>query len=144
MKNEELRKLLADEIERAHAGTPNIFGGIAQTAAYNHGDEWMDAVVEYIRENRDYAYDFICERIPEIKCEKQEGSYLMWLDCRGLGLSHDEFFQKVIHEAGVAINDGRFFGEEAGLGFFRFNLATPRRNVQAALENIEKMVRSIR
>ena len=144
VKNEELRRLLADEIERAHAGTPNIFGGIAQTAAYNHGDEWMDAVVEYIRENRDYAYDFIRERIPEIRCEKQEGSYLMWLDCRALGLSHDEFFQKVIHEAGVAINDGRFFGEEAGLGFFRFNLATPRRNVQAALENIEKMVRSIR
>ncbi len=144
VRNAELRKLLADEIERAHAGTPNIFGGIAQTAAYNHGDEWMDAVVEYIRENRDYAYDFIQQRIPEIKCEKQEGSYLMWLDCRGLGLSHDDFFQKVIHEAGVAINDGRFFGEEAGLGFFRFNLATPRRNVRAALEKIEKMVRSIK
>ncbi|MBQ8507083.1 MAG: PatB family C-S lyase [Clostridia bacterium] len=143
VKNAGLRKLLQDEIERAHAGTPNIFGAIAQTVAYNEGDEWMDAVVEYIRENRDYAVDFIRARIPEIECYPQEGSYLMWLDCREVGLSHEEFFRKVIDEAGVAINDGRFFGEETGRGFFRFNLATQRRNVQAALENIEKMVRSI-
>ena len=143
VKNAQLREKLAAEIERAHAGTPNIFGAIAQTVAYSEGDEWMDAVVEYIRENRDFAVNFIRERIPQIKCEAQEGSYLMWLDCREVGLSHDAFFRRVIDEAGVAINDGRFFGEEAGLGFFRFNLATRRDRVRESLENIEKMVRSI-
>ncbi len=144
VKNAELREKLRREIELAHASTPNIFGAIAQTAAYNHGDEWMDAVVEYIRENRDYAMEFIRERMPQIECMPQQGSYLMWWDCRGTGLSHEEFFHRVVHEAGVAINDGRFFGEQAGEGFFRFNLATPRRNVQAVLENIEKMLRSIK
>jgi len=58
-------------VEKAHAGTPNIFGAIAQMTAYTQGDEWMDAVVEYIRENRDFAVDFIRDRIPEIRCEKQ-------------------------------------------------------------------------
>jgi len=138
----QLREAVQAEINRAHAGTPNIFGAIAQMTAYTHGDEWMDAVVEYVRENRDFAVDFIRTRIPQIKCEAQSGTYLMWLDCRGLGLSHEEVFQKFIHEAGVALNDGLFFGE-GGRGFFRFNLATQRSRVQAALENIEKMVRSI-
>jgi cystathionine beta-lyase len=137
-----LREKVQAEIERAHAGTPNIFGAIAQTAAYTYGDEWMDAVVEYVRENRDFAVDFIRTRIPEIKCEAQSGTYLMWLDCSGVGLSHEEFFRRLVEEAGVALNDGLFFGE-AGRGCFRFNLATQRSRVQASLENIEKMVRSI-
>jgi len=143
IRNEELRKTVQAEIERAHAGTPNIFGAIAQTAAYNHGDAWMDAVVEYVRENRDYAVDFIRTRIPEIKCEVQSGTYLMWLDCSGVGLTHEEFFRRLVEEAGVALNDGLFFGE-AGRNCFRFNLATQRSRVQASLENIEKMVRSIK
>ena len=140
--DEKLRAAVQREINRAHAGTPNIFGAIAQTAAYTHGDEWMDAVVEYVRENRDFAVEFIRNRIPQIKCEAQSGTYLMWLDCRGLGLTHEEFFHKMIYEAGVAVNSGLFFGE-AGRGFFRFNLATQRSRVQEALEKIEKMVRSI-
>ena len=131
------------EINRAHAGTPNIFGAIAQTAAYNHGDEWMDAVVEYIRENRDFAVDFIRSRIPKIHCEAQEGTYLMWLDCREAGVSHEEFFRRLVEEAGVALNSGMDYGGEAGRGYFRFNLATRRANVEQALEKIEKMVRSM-
>ena len=143
IRDAELRKAVQAEIERAHAGTPNIFGAIAQTAAYNHGDEWMDAVVEYVRENRDYAVEFIRKRIPEIKCEAQSGTYLMWLDCSGVGVSHEEFFHKLVEDAGVALNDGLFFGE-AGRNCFRFNLATQRSRVQASLENIKKMVRSIK
>lgn len=138
----ELRGKVRGEIERAHAGTPNIFGAIAQTSAYTYGDAWMDAVVEYVRENRDFAVEYIREHIPEIKCEAQNGTYLMWLDCRNVGISHEEFFAKLINEAGVAVNDGLFFGEE-GRGFFRFNLATQHSRVKAALEKIENMVRSL-
>lgn len=139
--DEKLRVTVQEEINRAHAGMPNIFGAVAQMAAYTHGDEWMDAVVEYVRENRDYAVEFIRTRLPEIKCDPQDGTYLMWLDCRGTGMSHEEFFDKLIHVAGVALNSGLDYGE-AGRGYFRFNLATQRSRVKAALENIEKMVRS--
>lgn len=142
IRSPELRCAVEAEIGRAHAGTPNIFGAIAQQAAYAHGDEWMDAVVEYVRENRDFAVDFIRARIPQIVCAPQSGSYLMWLDCRGVGVSHEAFFRKLVDEAGVGLNSGLDYGE-AGRGFFRFNLATQRRRVEAALENIEKMVRSM-
>ncbi len=138
-----LRERVRAEIDRAHAGTPNIFGAIAQTAAYNHGDAWMDAVVEYIRENRDFAVDFIRNHIPQVRCEAQEGTYLMWLDCRNVGVSHEEFFRRLVDEAGVALNSGTDYGAEAGRGYFRFNLATRRANVEQALRNIEKMVRSM-
>ena len=141
--NAELRGRVQAEIGRAHADTPNIFGAIAQTAAYEHGDAWMDAVVEYIRENRDFAVDFIRSRIPQIHCEAQEGTYLMWLDCREVGVSHEEFFRRLVEDAGVALNSGMDYGGEAGRGYFRFNLATRRANVELALTKIEKMVRSM-
>ena len=142
VKNDELRAKIYAERERAHAGTPNIFGAIAQQTAYTCGDAWMDAVVEYIRENRDYAYDFIRTRIPAIHCDKQSATYLMWLDLRALGGTHTEIQHKLVFDAGVGLNDGTDYGEE-GAGWFRLNLATQRAKVQKTLENIENMVRGM-
>ena len=139
--NPKLREAISKALIRAHAISPNIFGSIAQTTAYRCGDEWMDAVVEYIRENRDYTIEFLRERLPEIGCAPQEGTYLMWLDFTGLGLSHEDVLSLLVNKARVAMNDGLFFGEE-GRGWFRMNLATPRANVEMALENISKAIRS--
>ena len=136
-----LRKALADELTRAHATSANIFGSIAQTAAYRFGDEWMDAVVEYVRENRDFAVGYLRERLPEIGCAPQEGTYRMWLDFSGLGLSHEAVMDLLVNRARVALNSGLFFGE-MGRGWFRMNLATPRVNVERTLENIRKAIRS--
>ena len=143
IRNPELRAKVRAEIERAHASTPNLFGAIAQTAAYNHGDEWMDAVVEYIRENRDYAVSYIRENLPEIRVRPQEGTYLMWLDFSGLGMSHDALRDMLINDAHVAINSGLDFGEE-GDRHFRLNLATTRRNVVKVMENIDNTIRGRR
>ena len=136
-----LRKALSDELTRAHATSANIFGSIAQTIAYRCGDEWMDAVVEYVGENRDYTVGYLREHLPEIGCAPQEGTYLMWLDFSGLGLSHEAVMDLLINRAGVALNNGLFFGE-AGRGWFRMNLATPRVNVERTLENISEAIRS--
>ena len=136
-----LRDALKEELARAHADMSNIFGSIAQTAAYTYGDEWMDAVVEYIRENRDYAVAFLREKLPEIGCRPQEGTYLMWLDFTGLGMSHEAVMKMLVDRARVAMNSGLFFGE-SGRGWFRLNLATQRANVAAALENIYEAIRS--
>jgi len=139
--NPRLRKILSDALKRAHATSANIFGSIAQTAAYRNGDEWMDAVVEYVRENRDFVIAYLREKLPEIDCAPQEGTYLMWLDFSGLGLTHEEVMALLVNDAGVALNSGLFFGE-AGRGCFRMNLATPRANVEKTLENISKAIRS--
>lgn len=143
IKNPELRTKVRKEIERAHASTPNLFGAIAQTAAYTYGDEWMDAVVEYIGENRDYVVNFICDHLPEIKVRPQEGSYLMWLDFTGMGMSHDALRDMLVNEARVAINSGLDFGEE-GDCHFRLNLASPRKNIVRVMENINKAIRGRR
>ena len=137
-----VREAIKRQIELAHAGTPNIFGAVAQTAAYTFGDEWMDAVREYVQENRDYAADYLREHIPQIACRPQEGTYLMWLDFRNLGLSHDEARRMLVDGARVALNDGTFFGPE-GAGFFRMNLATQRWNVVKTLQNIENAIRRL-
>ena len=143
VKNEKLREKIRLEIERAHANTPNIFGAIAQMTAYLEGDAWMDAVVEYVRENRDYVADFVAERIPEIKCPRQDGTYLMWLDCRGVGVSPEQFQEKLVHEAHLALNPGTDYGAQ-GEGFFRLNLATNHARVVEAMERMEALVRGMR
>lgn len=141
VKNPELCKKLADEIERAHASTPNIFGAIAQQTAYNCGDEWMDAVVEYIQGNRDYAVEYIRENIPQIKVRPQEGTYLMWLDFSALKMAQEDLVSMMVNEAHVALNSGLSFGKE-GDQHFRLNLATTRRNIERVLENINNTIRS--
>ena len=137
----ELREKLAGALKRAHASSPNIFGSIAQTAAYRHGDAWMDAVVEYVRENRDYVVNALGEALPQIGCRPQEGTYLMWLDFTGLGMGHEAVKELLINRARVAMNDGLFFGEE-GRGWFRMNLATPRANVTGTVEHLIDAIRS--
>lgn len=141
VRNPQLRKRIAAEIERAHASSPNLFGAIAQTAAYNHGDEWMDAVIEYIRENRDYVVDFIRENLPQIKTRPQEGTYLMWLDFSAMDdMTHAEVAEMLVNEAHVAINSGLDFGVE-GDHHFRLNLASPRANIVRVMENIKNTIR---
>ena len=137
----DMREKLHTPLVRVHATSPNIFGEIAQTAAYEYGDEWMDAVVEYVTENRDYALDFLRRELPEIGCQPQEGTYLMWLDFNRLGKSHEEIMAMLVNEAHVAMTGGLFFGEE-GRGWFRLNLATQRANVAQALNNIRDAIRS--
>lgn len=139
--NRAIRDKLRRALELAHASSPNLFGSIAQTAAYRFGDEWMDAVVEYIRENRDYAVGFIRENLPQIGCRPPEGTYLMWLDLRSLALSQEATVDLLVNRAHVALNDGLFFGEQ-GRGWFRLNLATQRVNVEKTLENIRSAIRS--
>ena len=139
--NPSLRKAVSDALMRAHATSPNIFGSIAQTVAYTCGDEWMDAVVEYVKENRDYTVAFLREQLPELGCAPQEGTYLTWIDFSGLGMPHEAVMTLLTDRARVALNSGLFFGEE-GRGWFRMNLATPRVNVERTLDCITKAIRS--
>ena len=136
VKNPELREKISHEIGLSHA-SPNIFGQLAQSAAFEKGDEWMDAVLEYIRENRDFALDYIDKNIPKIKTYAQEGTYLMWLDCRAMGLDDEALMRRFVDVGGVGMNAGTNFGEE-GKGHMRLNIATQRRNLIAALEGLRK------
>ena len=136
VKNPKLREKIAHEIGLSHAG-PNIFGMLAQRTAFEKGDEWMDAVLEYITENRDYAVDYIEKNIPKIKTYAQEGTYVMWLDCTAMGLDDAALMRRFVDVGGVGMHQGTNFGEE-GKGHMRLNIATQRRNLIAALEGLRR------
>lgn len=121
----------------------NPFSLVAFEAAYNKCEDWLEELLLHLDGNMQYVVDFVKENIPEIKVVKPEGTYLMWLDFNGLGLSKEELTDLLINNAKIAMNDGAGFGEN-GRGFFRMNIACPRYMVEEGLSRIEKAVKALR
>lgn len=142
--NKNLRERFEEEFMKLHADQGNIFGAIALKAAYTHGDSWVDQMNEYVGRNMDLVVEFMAERIPNLKCRKSEGTYLLWIDFRHyLGLmSVDQLDQLLIHKAGLGLNNGIKFGSE-GLGWYRMNVACPRSIVEKAMTQLDKALRDI-
>ncbi len=120
----------------------NIFGLTAMEAAYRHGDEWLAQLLEYLQGNLEITMDWFQERIPCIKVIKPQGTYLLWLDCRGLGLDDKELQNFMREKARVGFDDGFMFGL-GGSGFQRMNIACPRSLLREALGRIEKAVKNL-
>lgn len=121
---------------------PNLFGLTALEAAYRHGDEWLEQVMAYIKENLDFLIDYIENKIPGIEVIKPQGTYLIWLDCRKLGMDNQELKNFMLKEAKVGLNDGFIFGKE-GSGFVRMNIACPRTILKESLKRIDKAVEKL-
>jgi cystathionine beta-lyase len=136
--DEELWGPFKKDGELTGLGNVNIFGHIATVAAYTHGAAYVDAMMQHLTEN----VEILCrelETIPQINMMKPEGTYLMWLDCRALGLKNDELVAFFANEAGVSMNGGTFFGPE-GDGFVRMNIACPHATVCQAMKQIRSAV----
>lgn len=140
---EEEWKAFDNELGEMDIKRNNPFSLVGFEAAYNHGEEWLSELLVHLDGNAQYVVDFVKERLPEIKTVKPEGTYLMWLDFNGLGLSNEEVKELLIKDAKVAMNDGASFGEN-GKGFARMNIACPRYMVEDAMERIEKAVKNLR
>ena len=128
---------LRDRVTQAGKGLIshiNVMGFTAALAAYRDGQEWLDELLVYLEANRDYVLEYIAANMPGVKCQKPEGTYLAWLDCREAGIpGHPhEFF---LEQAGVALNDGAAFGA-GGEGFVRLNFGCPRATLTEALERM--------
>jgi len=117
----------------------SIFGGQALETAYNHGEEWLDQVLSYLQGNLDFLEDYIAKNIPQIKVVRPEGTYLVWLDCRGLGLDQAARKHLMEDEARVYLEQGEVFGPE-GAGFELMNIACPRSIVEEALARVKRAV----
>lgn len=116
-----------------------LFSPIATIAAYKQGEEWRQAMISYVEENIKFVEKFIAERIPQIHPWRPEASFLVWLDCRLLGLSHDKLIDLFVNRARLALNDGQMFGNE-GTGFMRMNVGCPRSMLKEALERLYKVI----
>lgn len=105
-------------------------------AAYKHGEEWLEEVLEYIEENSDYMEGFIKENMPQVKYRKPEGTYLGWLDFRKVLPKAEDLDDFLVNKAKVALNRGITFGKN-GEGFARINFGCPRSILTDALNRIK-------
>ena len=135
-----LRRKFEQAVAASGYSQLNTMGLVACEAAYRHGGEWYDAVKAYIRENLAYAQHFLEEQIPQVKAVKPEGTYLLWVDFRSLGLSGKELEDLIVKKAGLWLDSGDIFGA-AGRGFERINVACPRSVLTEALERLARVVR---
>ncbi|PID39440.1 MAG: cystathionine beta-lyase [Proteobacteria bacterium] len=117
----------------------NPFGVVACETAYREGEDWLNQVMDYIEANRDFMQDVVERRIPGIQVIRPEGTYLVWLDCRGLGLDKWAFKRLMMASARIFPDEGFIFGPE-GDGFERINIACPRSILEEALERIRRAV----
>lgn len=132
-------RILNDEL---HLNMGNLAGTIALTAAYENGHEWLEQLLTYVAENVRLVEQFCKKHLPQIIPVIPESTYMIWLDCRKLGLEGDALKDFFITEAKVGFNDGRVFGA-GGEGFMRMNVACPRSIVKEALERMKQAVNEL-
>jgi len=137
-KNEAWRKAIAGEMENGGVKSGNAFALAATRAAYTDCDEWLDGLKAYLMDNRDFTAEYIAKNMPKVKVSPLEATYLMWLDCRALGMEQSELLDQIA-AAHVKVNDGTFFGE-LGRGFVRLNIACPRAQLEKALEAMKTVL----
>lgn len=135
--NPELRRIFEQKISAVGYSEVNMLGLHACQAAYEGGREWLEQLKEYLKGNLDFVRNYLKENIPQIKLIEPEGTYLVWLDCRELGLSEKELEQFIAQKAKLWLDDGIIFGK-AGEGFERVNIACPRATLKEALERLKK------
>jgi cysteine-S-conjugate beta-lyase len=143
IQNPVLRKSFNRIVENLHIGNGNIFGNMASIAAYSHGHEWLDSLLDYIDNNVEFVKNYCSKMIPEITPVQPEATYMIWLDCRKLGMSGKDLQNFFVTKAGVGMNEGSTFGP-GGEGFMRMNLGATHQTVMRAMEQIEKAIASIR
>lgn len=137
--DEKLRDRFFSWLTANEFDAPTMFATIATTAAFKEGEEWRREMLEYIQGNIDYVIEYCAEHIPQIKPRRPQASFLIWLDCRGLGLSHDALIELFVKKARLALNDGEMFGP-GGEGFMRLNIASPRSIIRQALEQLKEAI----
>ena len=133
--NDGLRSRFETYLEAGELNAGHVFAFPAVEAAYSNGTEWLDQCIEYIQDNIDYVDSFLKENTPKIKAVRPMASYLIWLDCRELGLNHEELNSFFADKAGLALNDGEMFGRE-GAGFMRMNVGTQRSVLERAMKQL--------
>ena len=120
----------------------NAFSSVAMEAAYREGEEWLEQLLEYISGNFDFVKEYCDKYIPRIKPNVPDATYLVWLDCRDLGMTNEELKNFMVYKAGLGLNEGWKFGRSL-TGFMRLNVACPRSVLEKALGQLRDAVDSL-
>lgn len=117
----------------------NAFSSVAMEVAFNEGGEWLEQLLVYLADNFAYIKAYIDQHIPQIKVNIPDATYLVWMDCRNLGMSNEELRRFMIEEAKLGLNEGWSFGRSLN-GFMRLNAACPRSTLERAMKQLEVAV----
>ena len=142
IENKKLRDAFRNEIVKSGYSQLNTMGLAAARAAYESGKEWLDEVRAYIKDNLIFFRDYLKENIGELSLIEPEGTYLVWVDFRKLGLSEKQREDLIVNKAKLWIDSGAMFGVD-GEGFERFNIACPREYLKMALESLAKAIKGL-
>jgi cystathionine beta-lyase len=145
--NDSLRRRFYTWLEANELNDPPLFAPIATIAAYQHGEEWRRQMLSYVEENILFVEDYCRDYLPGIKPWRPQASFLVWLDCRGLGLSQEALVDLFVNRAHLALNDGAMFSarqggktERGSDGFMRLNVAAPRAVLSQALQQLRSVI----
>ncbi len=134
-----LRQCFKQELIKSGYSQLNVMGITACRAAYAEGGEWLEALKLYLNENLNFVRTFLTQHLPQIKLVEPQGTYLVWLDCSGLGLSDEQLEDLVVNKARLWLDAGTMFGD-GGSGFERINIACPRKTLEQALTQLEQAI----
>jgi cysteine-S-conjugate beta-lyase len=141
--NKKLRDAFLNVTESHGIHFANTFGMVAQEAAYNLGEAWLEELLTYLRGNLKYLEDFIKKNIPGLKVYPLEGTYLAWVDCTSLGMNDEALKDFMLKKAKLWLDEGTMFGS-GGSMFMRINIACPRSILKQALERLEKAANELK
>ena len=120
----------------------NPFNLVATIAAYNEGDEYLSQLKKYLEDNIMFVHNYLKDNIPNIKSNIPQATYLIWLDCRELGLNQKELEEFMLRKAKLGLNPGRSFQKDLE-GFMRLNSACPRAVLKKAMEQLKNAVNEL-
>lgn len=138
--DQDLRKRFRKQLDAAGISQLGVMGLIACETAYSKGEEWYLAMHAYVRGNIAFVKKYVEEHLPGVTMTEHEGTYLVWLNFSGTGLSEPELENMIVHRAKLWFDGGTMFGE-GGKGFQRINTACPRRTLQEAMKRLEEALK---
>lgn len=140
--NDDIRQRFNDYMANNELNMGHAFAYQTVVSAYTHGTQWLDECIEYIKGNVEYVATRLAAEMPRITMIRPQASYLIFLDCRGLNMNHEELNNFFISHAHLALNDGEMFGA-SGAGFMRLNIAVPRTVLTQAMDHLLQAYESI-
>ncbi|HBW34360.1 MalY/PatB family protein [Desulfosporosinus sp. BICA1-9] len=140
--NPKYRQAFLASLDLTGIHNPNVFGITALEVAYQQGAEWLNQLMHYLEGNVEFLMSFLARELPQIGLIKPEGTYLVWLDFRSLGLEPKDLHKFLVHKAGVGLNAGYLFGP-GGEGFARLNLGCSRAVLEEGLRRIKTAVQEL-
>lgn len=137
--DKDLRERFFSWLEASELNAAPLFSPIATIAAFKHGEEWRRQMIEYVEGNIEFIEEYCRKYMPQIRPVRPQASFLVWLDCTGLDMLHEELIDLFVNKAGLALNDGEMFNP-GGKGFMRLNAGTSRDVLRKAMDNLKEAI----